>query len=286
MSIIQILSREVLGPGEALHFSRSVLPRSRATRLHGHDFHEVFWIQHGRARHRINDRAQELEEGDIVFIRPRDVHALQGRGEETHMVNVILSDEVLAPLRARHAELAGRFFWSEADLPERHPRDIRQLTELSRTALMLETGARGVLQAEAFLLPLFAGLMPAAAAPEDAPDWLLRACAAAREPRVFREGAAGFVRVTGRAHAHVSRTARRFLGQSPSEYVNSVRMEHAARRLVGTEDSLAEIATDCGIPNLSHFHRLFRQHHGATPHAYRKQRQHRLVAPRPEPEDA
>ncbi len=280
MSIIQILSEDILAPGDALHFSRSVLPRARQTRLHGHDFHELFWIQHGRARHKINGQVQELDEGDLVFIRPRDVHGLQGRGDETHMVNLILADTVLTPLRQRHESLKERFFWSEEDLPARHRRDMRQLAELSRSALALETGARTPLDAEAFLLPLLGDLMPAAGGiGEGAPDWLVEACAAARDPKVFRDGAAGFVRASGRAHAHVSRTARRHLGQSPSEYVNRIRMEHAARRLVGTEDSLTEIAEECGLPNLSHFHRLFRAQHGLTPHAYRRQRQRHLVTP-------
>ena len=105
------------------------------------------------------------------------------------------------------------------------------------------------------------------------------ACRAAQDPAVFRQGAAGFVRLTGRAHPHVSRTARRYLGQSPSEFINALRMDFAARRLSGTEDPLPEIAADCGIPNLSHFHKLFRAHHGETPHQFRKRFQRNLVQP-------
>ena len=56
-------------------------------------------------------------------------------------------------------------------------------------------------------------------------------------------------------------------------------MEFAARRLAGTQDSLAEIAADCGVPNLSHFHKLFRLHHGRTPQAFRRAHQRDLVQP-------
>ena len=45
------------------------------------------------------------------------------------------------------------------------------------------------------------------------------------------------------------------------------------------ENSLTEIASDCGIPNLSHFHKLFRAHHGMTPQRYRKQHQRDVVQP-------
>lgn len=276
--------------GAALHFSRSVLPRSRPGTLHCHDFHELFWLQHGRARHHVNGTVEELDEGSVAFVRPDDIHGLQGRGDETHMVTLIFAPDLLEALVARHGGLAGRFFWSDAPLPATFARDSRQLADLSRAALRLETGARGTLEAEAFVLPLLADLMPTTGPlPDKAPDWLIEACAAARDPRVFRDGAAGFARAAGRAHAHVSRTARRFLGQSPSEYVNAIRMEHAARRLVGTGDSLSEIAAECGVPNLSHFHRLFRAHHGATPRAYRKKYQRDLIRPippRPAKDDA
>jgi AraC family cel operon transcriptional repressor len=265
---------------QVLHFSRSILPKSRPKAPHTHDFFELFWLQHGQARHVVSDRIQNLTESDLVFIRPHDVHAIQGRGEETHLVNVILAPSVVSALVERHPDLDGRFFWSTDDTPSIAPHDSKTLADLSRAALKLELGPRTALATEAFLLPLLNDLAPSAPQTQiGAPDWLLRACDTAQSPRVFQEGAAGFVAAAGRAHAHVSRTARKFLGQSPSEYVNTIRMEHAARRLAGTGDSLPEIAAECGIPNLSHFHRLFRIHHDITPRAYRKIYQRELVRP-------
>jgi len=146
--------------------------------------------------------------------------------------------------------------------------------------MKLETGPRSHLRIEAFVLSLIADLEgPSRLLPEDGPEWLLTACRAAERPEVFRAGAAGFVGVTGRAHAHVSRTARRFMGQTPSDFVNTIRMDHAARRLISTDDSLTEIARDCGIVNMSHFHRLFKSRHGATPRAWRARKQREAVQP-------
>lgn len=74
---------------------------------------------------------------------------------------------------------------------------------------------------------------------------------------------------------------RRFMGVTPSDYINTQRMDHAARRLTGTSDSLTEIAAECGIPNLSHFHKLFLAAYGVTPQRYRRARQRALIQPRP-----
>lgn len=271
---------DILAPGEMAHLARAGLGTARPRGLHGHDFHELLWVQNGRVRHHGPDDIADLSEGQVLFIRPGDRHALQGRGEGAMVVSVTLHPDLVAGLGARHPRLRGRLFWAEGPAPVRVARDARQLADLNAAALRLERGTRDALGAEAFLVPFCATLAEEAVAlPAGAPAWLAVACAAAADPRVFREGAAGFARVAGRAHAHVSRTVRRHLGQSPSDYVNARRMEFAARRLAGSTDSLAEIAADCGIPNLSHFHKLFRAHHGTTPQRWRRIHQADVVQP-------
>lgn len=271
---------DILPPGDMVHLTRAALSPSRPAALHGHDFHELLWVQNGAARHHLRSGRADLAEGDLLFIRPRDAHALQGRGDGALVVSITLHPDLVAAIGARHPRLAGRLFWSEDAEPARLFRDARQLADLNRAALRLERGARDALAAEAFLVPLVAALAEEEVAlPAGAPGWLAAACAAAADPRVFRDGAAGFARVAGRAHPHVSRTLRRYLDQSPSDFVNARRMAFAARRLAGSTDSLAEIAADCGIPNLSHFHKLFREHHGTTPQRWRRAHQAEVVQP-------
>jgi len=88
-------------------------------------------------------------------------------------------------------------------------------------------------------------------------------------PEVFACGAPGFVRAAGRSAEHVARTVRAVFGVTPSDYVNRVRMDYAARELRITTRPIAEIALDCGLNNLSHFYGLFRRSQGETPRAHR-----------------
>lgn len=271
---------DILPPGTVVHLTRATLDSRRPTALHDHDFHELIWVQNGTLRHHLPGRRDDLAEGQVIFVRPGDAHALQGKGEAALVVSVTLHPDLVAGIGARHPRLAGHLFWSPLPDPVVLSRDPRQMAEVNQGALRLERGPLDALAAEAFLTPLLSALTEGALAlPLGAPEWLAAACAAARDPRVFRDGAAGFARVAGRAHPHVSRTARRFLDQSPSDYVNAQRMAWAARRLSGSTDTLAEIAADCGIPNLSHFHKLFRSHHGLTPHTYRRAHQASVVQP-------
>ena len=270
---------DILAPGACAALTRAALTPARPA-LHGHDFYELAWVQNGRVRHHLPEGREDLVEGDVIFAGPGHLHGLQGRGADALLVSVTLHPALIADLGARHPALAGRLFWTDAPAPLRLRRDSRQMAELNRAALRFERGRRDALGAEAFLLPLLCALAEETAPlPAEAPDWLARACAASRAPDVFHDGASGFARVAGKAHPHVSRSMRRFLDMSPSDWINAQRMDYAARRLTGSADSLSEIAAECGVPNLSHFHKLFRQAHGETPQRFRRARQRDVVQP-------
>lgn len=268
---------DILQDGGRIHLTRATLTPERPRALHDHDFFELFWVQNGKVRHHLPDGGDTLTEGTVTFLRPGQPHGVQGRGEHALIVSLCIHPAVIAGLAERHPSLNGHLFWS-TDAPAQHHRDIRQLAALNHAAVLLERSARDTLAAEAFLLPLCADLT-ADSFPDDAPAWLTQACAAARDPDVFRDGSAGLVALTGKAHPHVSRMMRKYFGMTPSDYINQIRMTHAARALTTDADPVAQIAVDCGIPNMSHFHKLFRATHGLTPLQYRQKFQRQIVQP-------
>lgn len=59
---------------------------------------------------------------------------------------------------------------------------------------------------------------------------------------------------------------RQVFGSSPYDYFQTARMAEARRRL--QKGSVSEVGDQLGFTNLSHFARLFEQHHGITPKKY------------------
>lgn len=269
--------RDILQKDAQAHLTRATLTSARPRALHDHDFFEVFWVQNGQVRHHLSQQAHYLHEGDIVFLAPGVQHALHGRGLHALVVSLCFHPDLIKRLAERHPGLNGQLFWSDDSPVVRH-RGIRQLAALNHAAASLEQSRRDALAAEAFLLPLCADLT-AHGLPDDIPLWLADACLAAKNPEVFSQGAAGLVAQTGKAHAHVSRMMRKYLGQTPSDYINRIRMEHAARVLTTDDSPVSDIAENCGIPNMSHFHKLFRATHGMTPLQYRQRFQRQIVQP-------
>ncbi|MFA8442173.1 helix-turn-helix domain-containing protein [Yoonia sp.] len=268
---------DILAEGTQIRLTRATLAPTRPRSLHDHDFYELFWVQNGRVRHHLPDGTETLNEGDAVFLRPGQSHALQGRGEHALVVSLCIDPAIVRALAKRHPSVKGHLFWSNGG-PVRNHRDMRQLAALNHAAVQLENSPCDTLAAEAFLLPLCADLTAEAFA-DDMPQWLADACAAAKRPEVFRNGSAGLVAVAGKAHPHVSRMMRKHLGQTPSDYVNHIRMQHAARALTTDNEAISAIAAACGIPNMSHFHKLFRAAHGLTPLQYRQKYQKQVVQP-------
>ena len=270
---------DILPSGSVIHLTRAELATTRPKALHTHDFIELFWVQNGVARHHQPDATTTLVEGDMILLRPGQPHALQGKGDAGLVVSLALHPDLTANLDARLPALP---FWQASDGPTRIHRDMRQLATLNHAANQLERGPRDTLAAEAFLLPLLADLARhQTGLPGTAPGWLHAACAAAYDPQVYRAGAAGFVARTGQSHPHASRSLHRWMGQTPTAYINTIRMAQAARALTSDSDPLPAIAESVGIANLSHFHKLFRAHHGLTPLQYRQQFQRDVVQPAP-----
>jgi AraC-like DNA-binding protein len=63
----------------------------------------------------------------------------------------------------------------------------------------------------------------------------------------------------------------RYIGQSPKQYLDQVRYEHAKKRLIYTDLSIKEIGVSCGYADEYHFSKRFKQINGRPPLAFRKQ---------------
>lgn len=69
---------------------------------------------------------------------------------------------------------------------------------------------------------------------------------------------------------YLQKQFKRYIGQSPSEYVIYLRMTHAKEQLRNSHKSIGEVAAEVGIDNLGYFTRLFKKQEGMTPHEYCK----------------
>jgi len=151
-----------------------------------------------------------------------------------------------------------------------------ELGALRLAATDLDHGLRDHLASERLLLTVLSLLR---APPQSAalPAWLHEGLRALDQGR-WRAGTSALVTASGRSREHVARVCRELLNTTPTALVTDARLRHVARRLVESDDLIADIANETGLTNLAHLYRLFRRTYGMSPGAWR-QRHHDVIRP-------
>ena len=80
---------------------------------------------------------------------------------------------------------------------------------------------------------------------------------------------AALARRAGSSPFRVHRAFRGTLGETPKQFVQRLRLEEAAGRLIGGDGSVLEIALACGFASHEVFSRAFRREFGCSPLRYR-----------------
>jgi AraC-like DNA-binding protein len=84
---------------------------------------------------------------------------------------------------------------------------------------------------------------------------------------IFVEALAGLTRLSG---GHFCRAFKASVGETPHNFLVRQRIRHAQALMLGTHDTLSDIACACGLTDQAHLTRLFRKFVGETPLAWRR----------------
>ncbi|MBN2626138.1 MAG: AraC family transcriptional regulator [Spirochaetales bacterium] len=242
---------------------------------HNHEGQAEFvYCTRGEFSHRINGVTYRHREGEMRLIRSGDIHLLRGErfsyfnlafaeiwldkiagltGFESGAVLpagpgglIPLSDEFRETLDTRLDRL---FLWEEREegqIPFLH--FLSELMDMARTGLWEESLPGGI------------------------PDWLADALRVMEETLSLESA----LETSCRSREHFSRTFRRAMGMAPSVYLNSRKMEKAARLLARTNLPVKTIGDRCAFDNQNYFNRRFREYWSLTPLEYRERFRNRV----------
>ena len=269
-----------IAPGRDFHAALAAdFPRRADAALHTHDFSEAMYVLDGAGMHALNGTDRVLRAGDLLWIRPQDRHGFYAPpGQKMHFINIAFRQALWSDFRRLALDAPGEAAWETTpDPPAVHvqPAQRGESARLFRDMLLLFHARPTRLALCRFwgeLLPLLAppaiitGTLPGEPA---GPAWLARACLALHSEDALRAGVPRLVELCGVSPAHLARTLKASQGRTPTEFVNALRLEHAAMLLATTTQEIGGVAADCGFENLSYFYRLFRARFGSSPRRYR-----------------
>ncbi|HEX5322422.1 MAG TPA: AraC family transcriptional regulator [Capsulimonadaceae bacterium] len=291
MSSFPRLLFEDIAPGRDFHAALLEAGRMQGpgSTLHSHDFYEMMYVLDGNALHRINGETHPMQCGDLIFIRPDDCHAMRGRTSgRAFFINIAFPAKTWHIFRDLF-NLNGLCLSDEGGIraPVAHVASVHQdeCGQVFHRALRAYHESTSAVTARMELCNLWANSLPllarkespASLAADTMPGWLADACHRMQTDANLRAGLPRFIEVSHVSSAHLSRTLKVYCGQTPTEFINELRLKRAATLLATTPHEIINIAYDCGFENLSYFYRRFRSKFGKPPHAYRLAARHSIA---------
>ena len=246
-----------------------------ATKNHYHDFYEFTLVESGVSIHYINGHYIPTARSNLTFIRPADCHCyMYYKSSEYTMFNIRISVEVYNEIndflrgvldRMREPELPVSTFISERSM-ERYSAVLRRLADAPASV------CRGA-EMKSVLCDLFFELLNAEEPAPILPEWMDAIIDVIRSGYTEDIDLKSISCNAGVSHEHVCRCFRKYLGITPSQYVNAVRLEKAANLLVMTKKDILQISYEVGFNNVSYFCRQFGDRFHISPSKYRALRE-------------
>lgn len=242
---------------------------------HTHTFFEFFYILKGKAIHHINGQQLVLDEGTLVFIRPKDIHQYAFFNQfDMELVSLGVPpaqvEEICALLK-----LDMKIFTSP-ELPpqlsligDAHWQVSRQLLQVGKMPEGLERWR--------YFRSLLPGLLYQIAYVKNQttpiPAWLAHLVDLMSLPEHFVQGLPHMVQLSRVTQEHLNRSCRKYLGLSPTAFINLRRIHYSAELLESGSDIL-DACYQSGFNHVSYFYRVFQNILHCTPGEFISKRNH------------
>ena len=258
---------------------------------HHHSAFEISYIKSGRGVYRIDGKEIDIQAGDIYLFSTNEVHCITDIYDNAPMVLLNVHFEprfIWSPQGNVFDESFLRIFFDRSEnFSNRLTRDNPTTKEIA--ALLLRMQKEAEEQPEAYELMIKTYLLNIlvllirnydyvshADSPTLQSDKLLRMEAALNymDRNVTKAITLDDIaQQAGMSRTYFCAVFKKLNGLTPWEYIGLKRMEKAKQLLRSSENSVLEIAMDCGFNNISHFNRLFKRASGLKTMEYKKQKQ-------------
>lgn len=247
-----------------VHKSQGTLP---ATRLHYHDFYQIYFLIKGSLIHHVADAESVLYSGDCFILPPDTPHRIEKTGADTLFYSFSFREEFLPrELNASFLTIArlGKTLDSKTL--------IRAEKLLSCALEEFEAQQPGW---EAALRGLLAAILVLLSRTEETEKARRQEDAIAECIQFIQENLGSSLLLADlQKQYHLSastfyRQFRRRTGENFREYVLGKRIERACMLLRQTRLPVCQVAAQCGFGNYAGFYRAFRERTGISPKEYR-----------------
>lgn len=252
---------------------------SETYHLHSHDFYEIFFVVKGRAMHLINGVSECCLSGTAELIRPDDCHEYDfinrydmeiiSMGIERSVMEEILDFLEIDPKAVTSPKLPLSVTYGKG----KSEKLCEVLTEISKIAD--DKKRRSFAKAE--ICRLLTDMLRNSSTVLKIPFWLEELISHMSRPENFCEGLKRMLELSHVSQNHLNRELKKYLGLTPTEFINSKRIDYAGQLLLENKYSITEIAGLCGFETSSNFYENFRRIYDLSPKEFIKAKSHQYT---------
>ena len=241
-----------------------------------HDFYELTLMTSGQMDIEMDGQHISLSSGTLIILRPGDVH-VRSSSSTCNYINLAFPNRVMMDLFHYLDDRESLHCIVQAAQPPvaQLSRDDCEHLRIRLEALnLLPVGCprRVSMELRRLMLELvMEHILPVLSPTEKQtiPIWLQQLIKEAEDPSVFSGNLDELAALSGRTREHICRSFRKYLGCSPTEYLNSKRLNYGANLLLHTDKKIIDVAYDSGFQSLSRFYHAFQKEFQCSPAKYR-----------------
>ena len=271
--MVTFTRKEILGT-RGYHAAETVLLDFQKTVRHTHEFYEIFLIEDGEVRHYYNQQEELLTPGTLCLIWPEDIHCFQKHSKKTvRFLNIAFSSEQFV----KGCDLWETYYDGSPDALKNHtllPLSLSQSVMLKMLYIMNYMVQKETILPEYLVQEILVdSLIWLKSQKNDCsniPLWLEQAYKDMAVNDNHLGGIPRFVELSGKSQEYLTRMMKKYYKQTPSAYLNELRLRQAASLIRTTNTSILDIMLECGFSSVSYFNQRFREYYGISPSGYRK----------------
>ncbi len=261
---------------------RTVYVDTENSKLHYHDYYEIFLTLSDNLYHYINGVEQTLHRGTLVFIRKEDVHYYSSMPTKgISFINLAFTEEIMNGLFSFlsdgfcSAKLLSAKNPPSISLPEHDVEWLMRQTELLNSTMIDDTDMLKY-RARVLLFKIFTKFFSGFSEYDPSennviiPAWLKKLDAEMHKPENFSLGAEHMVEMSGKCRAYLGRMMKQYYKTTIPDYINDLRLNFWANSLINSDAPILDICFECGFENVSWAYSLFKNKYGTTPLKFRK----------------
>ncbi|GHV54128.1 AraC family transcriptional regulator [Spirochaetia bacterium] len=253
--------------------------------LHAHDFHEIAFIFSGKGTHLTIDEVYEVQSGDVLSIKPGQVHGYKNI-RALILMNILVKPSFFMEDYFDIQSLPGyqALFGEESqDKSEKDPITHFKMDfdTFLKAKTLIESAYRemneqptGYRVSAASQVLHFLILLLRNYGEKNSGKISFGADAAKLFDYVkenYRQSLCmeDLIKVSGMSASHILRVFKHHIGYSPFVYINRLRVLKARDYLIQTTKPITDIALDLGYNDSNYFSRCFKKYSGFSPREYR-----------------